>query len=254
MTFDEAKIILLRYRPGTSDEKDPQIREALALAKSDATLADWLTQQIASQQLMRDTFQKIKVPAGLMKQIIFEQRSARRPATNRRQLARTLVAAIILLTAMISGFVWHASHPAPDNTLAVFEQEMSGYALRGYLMDLQTNNAETIRAFFRAKQAPSDYILPPPHQQAAVIGCSVETWQSVKVSMLCLATGSRMAPGAQNDLWLFVVDQNSVTDAPKDSRPHPFQTSRMAVETWSDHGKLYLLASTADPALLQHFF
>jgi hypothetical protein len=254
MTRDEARFILLRYRPGTSDTKDPQIHEALALAKSDASLAEWWTQQVASQELVRRTFQQIQAPAGLMEQIISEQRSARRLTKHRRRLVGTAVAAIILLTAMVSGFVWHTFHPAPDNTLAVFAQQMTGNALRGYLMDLQTNDAGAIRAFFRGRQAPSDYTLPRPLQRAALIGCSVETWQSVKVSMLCLATGARTAPGTQNDLWLFVVDQNSVAGAPRDTRPHPLKAGRMAAETWSDHGKLYLLASTADPVVRQHFF
>ncbi len=254
MTRDEAKFILLRYRPGTSDAEDPPIQEALALANSDAALAEWWTQQVTRQHLMRDTFRQIKAPAGLKEQIISEQRAAGRMSEHRRQFGTALVAVVIVLTATISGFIWHTLRPAPDNTMAVFEQEMTRTALRGYVMDLQTNDAEAIRAFFRDRQAPSDYTLPRSLQQIALVGCSVETWQAVKVSMLCLATGARTAPGAQNDLWLFVVDQKSVTDAPGDSRPHPFKISRLAGETWSDHGKLYLLASTADPVVLQKVF
>ena len=39
MNCDEAKTILLLYRPGTTDAEDAQTAEALALARSDPALA-----------------------------------------------------------------------------------------------------------------------------------------------------------------------------------------------------------------------
>ena len=39
MNHDEARQILLLYRPGTADAEDPQIAEALALAKREPELA-----------------------------------------------------------------------------------------------------------------------------------------------------------------------------------------------------------------------
>ena len=38
MNRDEAKIILLLYRPGTADAGDPEVAEALTLAKNDPEL------------------------------------------------------------------------------------------------------------------------------------------------------------------------------------------------------------------------
>jgi hypothetical protein len=64
MTHEEAKIILLRYRPGTTDREEPELREALALAQVDEELSRWLADNGASQQLLRTTFKQIQPPRG----------------------------------------------------------------------------------------------------------------------------------------------------------------------------------------------
>ena len=254
MTHDEAKIILLRYRPGTTDREEPEMREALALAQVDEELSRWLADNGTSQQLLRTTFKQIQPPEGLLQQIISEHAASQRASANRRRFARIALVAALVLVGIIGSTLWLGSRPQADNTLAIFEQQMAGYALRGYYMDLQTNDADQIRAFLRQQQAPADYALSRPLQKATLLGCAVEGWQSGKVSMICLATGTPVAAGGKNDLWLFVVDQKSVADAPKDSQPHFDRVNRLATAVWSEQGKLYLLATTADEGTLRNFF
>jgi len=67
---DEAKTILLLYRPGTADANDPQIAGALELAKQDPELTRWLVEHCARQEAVRAGFRKITAPAGLKEQII----------------------------------------------------------------------------------------------------------------------------------------------------------------------------------------
>lgn len=253
MTRDEAKIILLRCRPGTKDEEEPEVREALALADSDVELSRWFAEETGRQQLLRKTLRKINAPAGLMEQIISEHAAKERMMKNRRQFVQIAVTMGIIIFAGILGFFWQSSRQ-PGNTLATFQNEMAGYALRGYIMDLQTNNPEPIRAFFRQQEAPSDYAISGGLQKAALVGCSVENWNTTKVSMICFSTGARLAPGNQNDLWLFVVDQKSVADAPRDSQRIVSKVNRLITATWSENGKLYLLATTANQAVFKSYF
>jgi hypothetical protein len=254
MTRDEAKIIFLRYRPGTTDEEDPHVREALVLAKEDLELSSWLEKQTARQQALRKTFRRIKAPDGLMEQIISEQVASERRMNSHRRLAGIAVAAGILMVTVILGFLWHRSRPHASNTLDMFERQMASYALRGYTMDLQTNDAEAVREFFRKQQAPWDYAISSTLQKAALIGCSVENWQTTKVSMICFASGAKVAPVAQNDLWLFVVDPKSVEDPPRNTQPQVFRLNRLTAATWLENGKLYLLATTADESVFRGFF
>ena len=254
MNRDEARQILLLYRPDTADATDPQVAEALALAKSDAELSRWLTEHGARQKKLGEKFRQITAPAGLMQQIISEQAASQRMALSRRRFTRIAVATAALVMMFLVGMFWFNQRgPVDDDTLAIFEQQMAGYALRGYAMDLQTNDAGQIRTFLKQQHSPADYTLSGPLQQAALAGCTIKSWQATRVSMICFRTGKPLAPGAQNDLWLFVADQKTVKDAPLDSTPQIAKVNRLVMATWVENGKLYLLGTSADESVLRKF-
>jgi len=182
VNLNEAKSILLLYRPGTADADDPSVAEALALAKQTPELARWLAEHTARQTQLRGQFRHIPVPAGLKEQILAEVVAPDRiiPWSPRRWLA---AAAAIVLLGGLAAFWWprHSS----DDTLGIFQNRMAAIALRGYGMDLTTNQPNPIRAYLAQNQAPADYALPAGLQKANVIGCAIEGWQNTKVSMIC---------------------------------------------------------------------
>ncbi len=248
MNCDEAKIILLPYRPGRADEADPQIAAALALAKRDPELGRWLEEHCARQSALRDAFRKIAVPEGLKEQIISEQAAMERMPVRRRKLT------FAALAAVVAGLVYCAMLALPtrraDDTFAIFRSRMAGVALRGYTMDLVTNNPAAIRSYLAQNQAPADYVLPAPLQPLEMVGCAVQRWQGVKVSMLCFRTGRPLPPGQQSDLWLFVVDRASVKSAPETDLPQLAAVNRLVTATWAREGKLYLLETEGnEPAI-----
>jgi hypothetical protein len=256
MNLDEAKLILLRYRPGTAgvaDADDPQVAEALALAKSNAGLSQWFAEHCERQKILREKFRQITPPAGLLEQIVSEHAANQRTLLARRRFIQIAVATAVVLVLALVGLFWINQGSPTDNTLDFFKKQMAGYALRGYAMDLQTNDAGEIRAYLKAQHSPADYALHGRLQQAALTGCAVENWQSGKVSMICFRTGKPLALGAQNDLWLFVVDQTSVPDASADSTPTISKVNRLVTATWVENGKLYLLGTTEDETVLRQF-
>ena len=74
MNVNEAKSILLLYRPGTAETEDPQIAEALELASSTPELTGWLVAHCACQSAISQKLRQITVPAGLKEQIISDGR------------------------------------------------------------------------------------------------------------------------------------------------------------------------------------
>ena len=112
MNRDDAKNILLLYRPGTADAADPQIAEALALVKQDAELARWFSEHCARQEVLRAKFRQIPVPAGLKEQIISEQAAQEKIIVWRRNLMLTAVAAIIVVIACSGS---HLASATPRN-------------------------------------------------------------------------------------------------------------------------------------------
>jgi uncharacterized membrane protein YbaN (DUF454 family) len=256
VNVNEAKTILLLYRPGTADAEDPQIAGALALAKREPELARWLEEHSARQETLRAKFQQITVPAGLKEQIISE--SAARAMTISRQRRNTVfasvaaVAAVLILLIVLSPS-WLPRRQNNDNTLSVYRDQMVGVALRGYGMDLTTNDPAQIRAFLAQNKAPSDYTLPATLQKAGVTGCAVEGWQNVKVSMICFRTGRPLPPNQSSDLWLFVVDRASLKDAPTASQPRFIAVNRLITAVWAQGDKVYLLGTEGNESTIRKF-
>ena len=253
MNVNEDKTILLLYRPGTADAEDPQITAALALAKSDSELARWLEEHCARQETLRAKFRQITVPAGLKEQIISEQKAfLRRTARRERIVAVAMVAVIVLSLIVLSPF-WLPHRPAADNTLSNYENQMVRVALSGYEMDLKTNDPVQVQAYLANYRAPSDYVLPAGLQKAMLTGCAMEGWQKTKASMICFRTGRPLPTGQQNDLWLFVVDRDSLKDAPPEGAPQIATVNRLITAVWTRGDKVYFLGTKGDAQAIQQF-
>ena len=250
MSHDEAKTVLLLYRPGTSDADDPQVAEALAVAKRDPELADWLEAHCARQEALRAKFRQITVPAGLKEQIISEQAAHERISLRRRNALFAVAAVVVALVALAP--FWFARQPNGD-TFAIYRSRMANVALRGYRMDLATNNPEQIRAYLAENSAPADYALTAPLEKTVTSGCAVENLRGAKVSMVCFRTGRPLTPGQSSDLWLFVVDRTAVKDAPAAAAPRFIQVNNLMTATWTEGDKLYVLGTQGDEAALRSY-
>ena len=250
MNRDEAKNILLLHRPGTADVDDSQITEALALARRDPELARWLEEHSARQVALREKFRQITAPAGLKEQIISEQAAQEKIIFWRRNFAVAAVAVLVILAALAP--FWF-SHHGPNETLANYQNQMVGVALRGYAMDLMTNDPSQVRAYLAQNHAPADFVLPAALQQTALAGCAVESWQGANVSMICFRTGKPLAPGDQSDLWLFVIDRASVKNLPTGDSPLFSKINRLTIATWTEGGKLYLLGTEGDERTIKQY-
>lgn len=252
MNRDDAKNILLLYRPGTADANDPQVSEALALAQRDGELARWFGEHCARQELLRASFRQIAAPDGLKEQIISEQAA-------REKIERTVVwrrnvilaAAATVVAALILVALW-LRPAAADDTLAIYRNRMIGTALRGYAMDFAASDPVQIQSYLKQKQAPADYDLPVPLQKIAMTGCAIESWQGAKVSLICFRTGKPLPPGEQSDLWLFVVDRASVKNAPLAGPPQLARVHQLMTATWTQGDKLYLLGTEGDEQTVRH--
>jgi hypothetical protein len=250
MNRDDAKNILLLYRPGTADAADPQIAEALALVKRDAELARWFGEHCARQEVLRAKFRQIPAPAGLKEQIISEQAAQERAIIWRRNVVFSAVAATVV-ALLILATLWLRPQGG-GNPLAIYRNRMVGAALRGYVMDLATDNPAQIRAYLRQSRAPADYALPAPLEKVAVTGCAIQSWQGVKVSMICFRTGKPLPRGEQSDLWLFVIDRALVKNAPPVGPPQLAKVNQLITAVWSQGDKLYLLGTEGDEQTIRH--
>lgn len=255
MNSIEAKKILQLYRRHAAEAQDPQIAEALALAGRDPELAEWLEQHCARQLAIATQFRQIPVPAGLKEQIISEHAANRRSLFRHRKVEIALLV-VILIFGSVAGFqLVHRDAgnvaAAADNTMPVYRQQMTGVVLRGYGMDLLTNNPVAIRAYLAENKALADFILPAALQTVDLAGCSVQGWQKGKVSMICFRTGKSLSPGQASDLWLFVTDRAAIKDAPAPGKFQFATVNQLITVAWTQGEKTYLLEIEGDEATLR---
>lgn len=78
MRSEEAKQILLLYRPGSADDQDPQVARALDLAREDPELSCWFHQHCAFQERVRAKLRQIKVPKHLKQALLARRKVVRR--------------------------------------------------------------------------------------------------------------------------------------------------------------------------------
>jgi hypothetical protein len=99
MNTNEAKEKLLLYRDPI-DDADPRFQEALAQARRDPELAEWLREQAACYQAIRSKLREAEPPRDLVENVIRD-----RPIPFRRDWTQILkLAAAIILSAGITAF------------------------------------------------------------------------------------------------------------------------------------------------------
>jgi hypothetical protein len=246
----EAKKILILFRPGSADEKDSSFDEARQLAKTDPELARWFASHCESYLILRPKFQAIPVPPGLKEQILSERKIYRPYFLKYSRPLLALAAVLVLLLGIIFGL---ESFRGGAERYSAYRKRMIESALRSYSMDLTTNDPAQIRGFLNTNNAPADYRLSGGLKSAAVVGCVVSSWQGNPVSMICFKTGRPMAPGDQSDLWLFVASRKTVSNAPSSSEPVFARVNKATTASWSDDHNIYLLAAVGDQTLLAKY-
>jgi hypothetical protein len=248
---DDVKKILWLYRPDGRDADDPEIMEALALARLDPELAQWLESHLRRQAEVRRALRRISTPAGLREQILGQQQA--RCKIVHWQRAGYLLAAAAVVAVLIGLPFWIRPRPPGGLNFGIYQTQMAAIALRGYAMEVTTSDHVAIRRYLAQHQVPADYVLPAGLEQAEVTGCAIESWPGGTAAMVCFRTGQPLPAGAQSDLWLFVIDQTAVQGAPASSQPAITRINRLTMATWNQGGKLYLLGTTADEEVLRKF-
>ena len=183
------------------------------------------------QQALRVRFRQITVPEGLREQIISE----RRVWTMRQRWQRPLV------------------HPKDEVTFDTYCNRMISAVLRQYAMSLETNDPVQIRAHLARQAAPADYVLPPALEKVTTTGCGVLGWQQKPVSMICFHSGRPLRLGEKTDMFLFVINRDTVPDAPSGPAPRIADVNSLVTATWTRGGKVYVLALEGDAALIRQY-
>ncbi|HEY5909552.1 MAG TPA: hypothetical protein VJA21_02995 [Verrucomicrobiae bacterium] len=242
MTAAEARQILLLYRPGTADAEDPEVVQAMAVAREDRELARWFENHCAFQKAMRAGFRQIQVPAHLKLSVLANARAIPSPAPSRTPVWLAAIAGILLLFGLAG--LW--LRPRAANNYQNFAGRMLTTALRPYQMDIQTNDMRQVRSYLASQGAPSDYELTRGLEKLPLTGAGALRWRSNPVSMVCFNRGDNEM------LFLFVLKRTALKDPPPEQPQIARQRDCVTVR-WSRGDKTYMLAGPEEANFVQKY-
>jgi hypothetical protein len=234
VTPEQAKEILLLYRPGTADAEDLEMIEAVALARQEPELGRWFDQHRAYQTAMRAKFRELEAPEHLKLALLAGQRNILPPPVRawwRQPVVWAAAAALVLLL----GLVLLPRRPPVLDRFANYRETMVAAAVRGYNMEWQTANMEQLRSSIGSKGAPADYQLSTGLQQLNLLGGAVLHWRGHPVTMLCFGHGTGRS-------WLFVMKTSGLPDPPAPGS-NASKVSQLYTAGWSHGDDTYLLAT-----------
>jgi hypothetical protein len=268
MNNDDAKKILALYRPGTADGNDPVFQAAAELAKSDPSqgaspenpnpeVAKWFSEHCESYSSIRAKFLEIPVPPWLKEQIL-----AGVPVAPEAPKAKVIwlrpavwlqaAAAIVICLGLAVFFM--RSHGSSAKEFDSFRNMMAGTAASPYAMPLHTHELAAMQDFFAKHHSPSEYVVPDSVAKAQPVGGAIARWQGAPVSMLCFHTGQTDVAAEKPDLWLLVADPGTLRNPPPlSATPIIARAATLMTATWMLNGRVYILATSGDEALLKQY-
>jgi putative hemolysin len=248
MDSREAREILSLHRPGTLDDADPRMAAALEQARRDPELAAWFEQQSAVHSAIRAKLKAIPVPPNLKRDILLGQLEQTRVVRLPVALKFLAAAAALALLAALAWVSFH--HPRNPYDFATFRNRMARRVQRdSSYMDMTSTNQTEILDYCQQQGGPANIALPANLQPLEGEGGSVFPFNNRKVAMLCLNAAS---DGTKNDLWLFVVDKSVLPDPPP-ARPQFLQVANLMTASWTEGGKVFVLAAAGTPKDLQKY-
>jgi len=254
MSPQEAKQLLVLYRPGTADSRDPQIAEALELAGKDPELGIWLQTQSAAQAEIRSRLREVSPPPALREALlrlnpkITAESKVEEVVIKPRPWwgnAYVMAAAALAILVLLVSSLWNKSPEAKQ--FAQFKARMVGTVLREYRMDVATSDMREVRKYMASCGAPADYELGPGLSRLQVAGGGFLRWKDEPVSMVCMQRADKQM------VYLFVMRKQVVPDPPP-SLPAVEKLKGLKAASWSSGANSYILLAPEEENLEQNYF
>ncbi len=253
MNLNEAKLILSVALPGDDGAADPQLAEALALARRDAELGAWWERECRWDAEVRRSLATVAVPSALPSQILAGQKVVRLPKADAKlsnfewstPLFWGLAAALVVFLSLAASWL----HAKSDNNLASFARDMMAMAPDDSRhVDVRQADLAKVKGWLAEHHGPADLALPVMMQRSPdLMGCRVLQWHGQAISMLCY-----MMPGAQH-VDLFVIRAAGLKDVPAPGQRVFASIKQNAMAAWQSGGNVYLLAG-AVPMEFLHLY
>jgi hypothetical protein len=243
MDNEEAKLILIAYRPGGEDASDPFFAAALEQARLDPELGRWLTEQRRLDQKIQSTLKVDMPPNGLRESLLLSQKVVHMERRGIRGMITSPVswlgmAAVLALFLGVS-LLFHPFGLFPTQmTEGQFVAAIHDMSDKGLIsLGKMDSNIGELHSWLAAQGAPHDFSIPAKMNHLESLGCQSFIVNGVKVSLICYMLDK------DRFVHLFVIDQGAIKNPPGESPSILHNDDRM-MATWSNSGHIFLLTGT----------
>ncbi len=218
--------------------------EARAMLESDAELAAWHGSRAAFDEEVAEVFANLPVAAGLRENIL---RAAKQPA--KRPLRWITPTAIAAAACVAIGwtFLWPGS-----SAMAAWESDsLNAIAKVEYgvmKLDQKAATFEAVKQHLTQSECPCPSALPPGLAGLKTYGCKRVQIDGHAATIICF----EIQPG--REAHLLVLDNTNLSDCPAQDAPCFKFTKNWAYASWSHGSHTFMLATTADQAMLKKLF
>jgi len=250
MDKDEIKQRLSGYLPEIYAEDDPEISEALRLAKEDVELSAWLDEEVSFNQAFGAALGQLPIDdtglAAGMEEFLSSAETKISDVPAKRSMRRLTwaIAAILLLAGVLTKyFVYPPAVQFPEvQTLsaASFRDQMAFFATERFVLDKSTTDLAKAQAWLETKDYPVFDQIPGTIVSFKGMGCKAINWHGSKVGLVCFLNDRKEL------VHLFIWDADDVDaiddhDLRKLARAHGLET-----QGWRDQERHYVYVG-ADP-------
>lgn len=250
MDNDQAKFLLSACQPSGKDADRPEIAEALAQARHDPELADWLARERRSDAAIARQLRQLEPDPALRARLLAGGRASQRARHWRHRRARLMIAAGIAFAAGLGwwghALIFSPSGPTPsiaaNAPLREWQQNAVGiFANPQFHLDLEAATYEPLERHLVAHDAHVAGALPFTTAIVSAVGCRVLPWRGSLVSLTCFRADTGEL------VHLFVGSPVDLDTATLHGGPQHGQIGAFATVTWLQ-GDLVVMVASKLPA------
>lgn len=251
MNSDRILEILDSYRPGEGLEEDPEVRQALERATTDAELAERRHQGQLFDEAFGAKLRAVEAPESLRSAILLSHRSrtaspAQPPAAGRPRILQWIhpsafaaAAAIILFLALSFTFL---DRPAPSlqtqmqvaGALPLME---TAKALRANLNpSFRSRDSTELIAYLQDQGASLPGSMPKGFAWISAFACDVMQVDGRSVSLICFT-----CPESNEKFHLFTFRRSDFSNEALPSQPQMANDGQSCCATWADEEQVHVL-------------
>ena len=208
MDKEDIKLHLAGYRPELYDDDDPQIAEALAAAKADPELSQWLDEQIAFDRDFAASLTGL-TPRDEARDSLLggpDEASSARSGFPRWPLA----AAALFLVCSIAGVKYFLFPPevqfahTETKTATTFRQDMAMFANQRFMLDERFKDLGDSQRWLEEQEHPAFEQVPSQLVRYKGLGCKTIDWAGTKVGLICFKNSR------DETVHLFIVEKSAL--------------------------------------------